>query len=260
MFSTPIDFAGGTVVHINAGAAALALAIVLGPRYGFGRVPFKPHNLPLVLLGSALLWFGWFGFNAGSQFAADGTAGRAFTNTLMAPAAAMLAWMLVERIRDGKPTSLGAASGIVAGLVAVTPAAAAVDTYGALAIGVTAGILCALAVSLKYRFGYDDSLDVVGVHLVGGLVGTIMIGFFANLSEGTTAGPTGALDGLIYGGGTTQLVSQVLAALFALAVSFVVTLIIALLIKHTIGFRVSAEAERDGIDIAEHGESAYEDA
>ena len=258
MFSTPIDFAGGTVVHINAGAAALALAIVLGPRHGFGRVPFKPHNLPLVLLGSALLWFGWFGFNAGSEFAADATAGRAFMNTVMAPAAAMLAWMFVERIRDGKPTSLGAASGIVAGLVAVTPAAASVDTFGALAIGVVAGALCALAVSLKYRFHYDDSLDVVGVHLVGGLVGTIMIGFFANLDESTTAAPAGALSGLIYGGDATQLITQVFAALFALFVSFTVTLVIGLLIKYTVGFRVSVEAERDSIDLAEHGEAAYE--
>lgn len=258
MFSTPIDFAGGTVVHINAGAAALALAIVLGPRHGFGRVPFKPHNLPFVLLGSALLWFGWFGFNAGSEFAADATAGRAFMNTVMAPAAAMLAWMFVERIRDGKPTSLGAASGIVAGLVAVTPAAASVDTFGALAIGVVAGALCALAVSLKYRFHYDDSLDVVGVHLVGGLVGTIMIGFFANLDEATTAAPAGALSGLIYGGDATQLITQVFAALFALFVSFTVTLVIGLLIKYTVGFRVSVEAERDSIDLAEHGEAAYE--
>ena len=258
MFSTPIDFAGGTVVHINAGAAALALAIVLGPRQGFGRVPFKPHNLPFVLMGSALLWFGWFGFNAGSEFAADATAGRAFTNTLMAPAAAMLAWMLVERLRDGIATSLGAASGIVAGLVAVTPAAAAVDTYGALAIGIAAGGLCALAVSLKYRFGYDDSLDVVGVHLVGGLVGTVMIGLFANLGESTTSAPAGALSGLFHGGGTTQLVTQVVAALFALFVSFTVTLLIGYFIKYTIGFRVSAVVEREGIDIAEHGEAAYE--
>ncbi len=194
--STPTDFAGGTVVHINAGAAALALALVAGPRLGFGRVAFKPHNMPFVLLGSALLWFGWFGFNAGSEFAADATAGRAFLNTLVAPAAAMLAWCLVERIRDGKPTSLGAASGVVGGLVAITPAAAAVDTYGALAIGTSAGILCALAVTLKYRWGYDDSLDVVGVHLVGGLVGTLTIGLFANLDEGTTWAPDGALNGL----------------------------------------------------------------
>jgi Amt family ammonium transporter len=258
--STPIDFAGGTVVHINAGAAALALALVMGPRIGFGRVAFKPHNMPFVLMGSALLWFGWFGFNAGSEFAADATAGRAFVNTLFAPAAAMLAWCLVERIRDGKPTSLGAASGIVGGLVAITPAAAAVDTYGALAIGVVAGTLCALAVSLKYRWGYDDSLDVVGVHLVGGLVGTLMIGFFANLDEGTTWAPEGALNGLLYGGDVTQLVSQAVVAVLALAVSFTGTGIIALLIKATIGFRVSPEVERNSIDIAEHGEAAYEAA
>lgn len=256
--STPIDFAGGTVVHINAGSAALALAMVLGPRYGFGRVAFRPHNLPFVLTGAALLWFGWFGFNAGSQFAADGTAGRAFVNTLMAPAAAMLAWMLVERIRDGKATSLGAASGVVAGLVAITPAAAAVDTYGALAIGVVSGVLCALAVVLKYRFGYDDSLDVVGVHLVGGLVGTLMIGFFANLGESTTAAPEGALSGLLYGGGWTQLATQAAAAAFAFMVSFVATFVIAWLIKATVGFRASTETERAGIDLVEHGETAYE--
>lgn len=258
--STPIDFAGGTVVHVNAGAAALALALVVGPRLGFGRVAFKPHNLPFVLLGSALLWFGWFGFNAGSEFGADATAGRALVNTLVAPAAAMLAWCLVERIRDGKATSLGAASGIVGGLVAITPAAAAVDTYGALAIGAVAGMLCALSVTLKYRLGYDDSLDVVGVHLVGGLVGTMMIGLVANLDEGTTWAPEGALNGLLYGGDVTQLVSQALAAGFALAVSFVGTAIIALLIKATVGLRVSSEVERGSIDIAQHGEAAYEAA
>ena len=258
--STPIDFAGGTVVHINAGAAALALAIVLGPRLGFGRLAFKPHNMPFVLLGSALLWFGWFGFNAGSQVAADGTAGRAFTNTLIAPAAAMLAWLLVERIRDGKPTSLGAASGIVAGLVAVTPAAASVDTHGALAIGAVAGILCALSVTLKYRLGYDDSLDVVGVHLVGGLVGTLMIGLFANLDEGSTWAPDGALNGLFYGGDVTQLVTQAVVGFGALAFSFVATFVVAWLIKLTIGFRVDRESELDSIDIAEHGEAPYEGA
>ncbi len=173
-------------MHINAGAAGLALALLLGLRKGFGKEPFKPHNLPFVMLGAALLWFGWFGFNAGSEFGADATAGRAFLNTTIAPAIAMLGWLLVERIRDGKPTSLGAASGIVAGLVAITPAAASVDTWGALAIGFIAGVICALAVALKYKFGYDDSLDVVGVHLVGGIVGTLLIGFFANLDEGTT--------------------------------------------------------------------------
>ncbi len=176
----------------------------------------------------------------------------------MAPAAAMLAWMFVERLRDGSATSLGAAAGIVAGLVAVTPAAATVDTYGTLSIGMAAGGLCALAVSLKYRFGDDDSLDVVGVNLVGGLVGTIMIGFFANLGESTTSAPDGALSGLFYGGDATQLVTQIVAALFALLVSFTVTLIIGLLIKYAVGFRVSAAVERESIDLAEHGEAVHE--
>jgi Amt family ammonium transporter len=262
--TSPIDFAGGTVVHINAGAAALALALVLGVRKGFGKEPFKPHNLPYVMLGAALLWFGWFGFNAGSEFAADATAGRAFLNTVVAPGAAMLAWLVVERIRDGKATSLGAASGIVAGLVGITPAAASVDTWGALAIGVLSGVASAYAVGLKYKFGYDDSLDVVGVHLVSGLVGTLAIGFFANLTEGTTwagAGdPLVPQDGLFYGGGLEQLATQAIAAFIALAFSFVVTYLIALAIKYTIGLRVSEDVEVAGIDFAEHGETAYEEA
>lgn len=262
--TSPIDFAGGTVVHINAGAAGLALALVLGIRKGFGKEPFKPHNLPYVMLGAALLWFGWFGFNAGSEFAADATAGRAFLNTVVAPAAAMLAWLLVERIRDGKATSLGAASGIVAGLVGITPAAASVDTWGALAIGVLSGVASAYAVGLKYKFGYDDSLDVVGVHLVSGMVGTLAIGFFANLSEGTTwagAGdPLAPKDGLFYGGGFDQLATQAIAALIVVVFSFVVTYLIALAIKYTIGIRVSEDIEVAGIDLAEHGETAYEEA
>ena len=255
-----IDFAGGTVVHINAGAAGLALALLLGLRKGFGKEPFKPHNLPFVMLGAALLWFGWFGFNAGSEFGADNVAGRAFLNTTIAPAIAMLGWLLVERIRDGKPTSLGAASGIVAGLVAITPAAASVDTWGALAIGFIAGVLCALAVSLKYKFGYDDSLDVVGVHLIGGIVGTVLIGFFANLDEGTTWAVDGAKNGLLYGGGAEQLGSQVIGALVAVAYSFIVTIIIGLVLKYTIGIRVSEDIEIAGLDLAEHGETAYEEA
>jgi len=262
--SSPIDFAGGTVVHINAGAAGLALALLLGTRKGFGREPMKPHNVPYIMLGAALLWFGWFGFNAGSEFAADATAGRAFINTLVAPAVAILGWLVVEKIRDGKPTSLGAASGIVAGLVAITPAAASVDTWGALGIGFIAGVLCALAVGLKYKFGYDDSLDVVGVHLVGGLVGTILIGFFANLSEGTTWAGAGdnmaPMDGLFYGGGLTQLATQTIAALIAVVFSFVMTMIIGWVIKSTIGLRVSEDVEVAGIDYAEHGETAYEEA
>ena len=262
--SSPIDFAGGTVVHTNAGAAGLALALLLGLRKGFGKEPFKPHNLPFVMLGAALLWFGWFGFNAGSEFAADATAGRAFLNTTVAPGVAMLAWLLVERIRDGKPTTLGAASGIVAGLVAITPAAASVDTWGAIAIGAIAGAVCAMAIGLKYKLGYDDSLDVVGVHLVGGFLGTILIGFFANLDEGTTwAGAGDPLEpksGLFYGDGITQLVTQLEVAAITIAFSFIMTLIIGYLIKVTIGLRVSEDVEVSGIDLAEHGETAYEEA
>ncbi|HZL81481.1 MAG TPA: ammonium transporter, partial [Demequina sp.] len=258
--STVIDFAGGTVVHINAGAAALAFALVLGVRKGFGKEPMRPHNLPYVMLGAALLWFGWFGFNAGSEFGADATAGRAFLNTTIAPAVAMLAWLLVEKIRDGKATSLGAASGIVAGLVAITPAAASVDTWGALSIGFIGGVVCAYAVGLKYKFGYDDSLDVVGVHLVGGIVGTILIGFFSHLDEGTTWAPDGALNGLFYGGGWEQLGSQVIGALVAVIYSLVVTLVIVYALKYTMGLRVSEDVELAGIDFAEHGETAYEEA
>ncbi|HEX7589430.1 MAG TPA: ammonium transporter [Demequinaceae bacterium] len=258
--STPIDFAGGTVVHINAGAAGLVLAILLGKRRGFGKEPMRPHNLPFVMLGAALLWFGWFGFNAGSEFAADATAGRAFLNTTIAPAFALLAWILVEKIRDGKPTSLGAASGIVAGLVAITPAAASVDTWGALAIGFIAGVVCSLAVGLKYKFGYDDSLDVVGVHLVGGIAGTLLIGLFANLKEGTTWAPKGAFSGLFYGGGWTQLGTQAIAAGIAVTYSLVATLIIGLALKYTVGLRVKESVEVGGIDLAEHGETAYEEA
>jgi Amt family ammonium transporter len=258
--STPIDFAGGTVVHINAGAAGLALAILLGKRKGFGKEPMRPHNIPFVMLGAALLWFGWFGFNAGSEFAADATAGRAFLNTTIAPAFALLAWILVEKVRDGRPTSLGAASGIVAGLVAITPAAASVDTWGALAIGFIAGVVCSLAIGLKYKFGYDDSLDVVGVHLVGGIVGTLLIGFLANLGEGTTWAPDGARSGLFYGGGWTQLGTQAIAAGVAVTYSLVATLAIGLALKYTVGLRVKESVEVGGIDLAEHGETAYEEA
>ncbi|MCR6689622.1 ammonium transporter [Cellulomonas sp.] len=257
----PIDFAGGTVVHINAGVAGLVLAVIAGKRKGFGREPMRPHNLPFVMLGAALLWFGWFGFNAGSEFAADGTAGRAWLNTTIATALAMLAWLATEKVRDGHATSLGAASGVVAGLVAITPAAAAVDTWGALAIGAVAGVLCALAVGLKYKFGYDDSLDVVGVHLVGGLVGTILIGLFAtdkNFTFLPAVDEFSAQPGLFYGGGAEQLVTQVVVALAAVLFSGVVTAIIALALKATMGLRVSEEVEVGGIDLAVHGESAYE--
>ncbi|MDQ0374287.1 ammonium transporter [Cellulomonas humilata] len=255
--STPIDFAGGTVVHINAGTAGLVLALVLGKRRGFGKEAMRPHNLPFVMLGAALLWFGWFGFNAGSEFAADSTAGRAWLNTLLATGIAMLAWLATEKVRDGHATSLGAASGVVAGLVAITPAAAAVDTWGAIGIGVVAGVLCALAVGLKFKFGYDDSLDVVGVHLVGGLVGTILIGFFATDTNSAWY-PDGAQNGLFYGGGVTQLATQTIVALAAVLFSFTATYVIALILKATIGLRVSDEAEVGGIDLAVHAETAYE--
>ena len=258
--AVPIDFAGGTVVHINAGVAGLVLAIVLGKRRGFGKEAMRPHNLPFVMLGAGLLWFGWFGFNAGSEFAAAGTAGRAWVNTLLATCVAMLAWLVTERLRDGHATSLGAASGVVAGLVAITPAAAAVDTFGAIAIGAVAGALCALAVGLKYRFGYDDSLDVVGVHLVGGLTGTILIGLFAHVGDGVngTWYPDGALNGLFYGGGVNQLLAQVVAAVVAMVFSGVMTLVIALALRATMGLRATDEAEVGGIDQAVHGETAYE--
>lgn len=257
--STPIDFAGGTVVHINAGVAGLVMAILLGKRKGWGKDPMRPHNLPFVMLGAALLWFGWFGFNAGSEFAADGTAGRAWLNTMVATCAAMLAWLVTEKVRDGKATSLGAASGIVAGLVAITPAAAAVDTVGAIFIGLIAGVVCALAIGLKWKLGYDDSLDVVGVHLVGGLTGTVLIGLFAHVSD-TTNGtwyPDGAMNGLFYGGGFNQLVTQIIIGLAAVVFSGVMTLIIGLVIKSTMGLRVTDEVESSG-DLAMHGETAYE--
>ncbi|UZN04823.1 ammonium transporter [Cellulomonas sp. S1-8] len=244
--TTPIDFAGGTVVHINAGVAALVLALIIGKRKGFGTEAMRPHNLPFVMLGAALLWFGWFGFNAGSAFTADGTAGLAWVNTTAATAAAMLAWLATEKVRDGHATSLGAASGIVAGLVAITPAAGALRPVTAIILGVVAGVLCALAVGLKFRFGYDDSLDVVGVHLVGGLVGTILIGFLA------------ADGGLFFGGGADLLLIQVIIAVVAIVFSGLVTLVIGLILKSTLGWRVSQDVEVGGIDLAVHGETAYE--
>ena len=247
-----LDFAGGTAIHINAGAAALALVLVLGNRHGFGKEPMRPHNLTLVMLGAGLLWFGWFGFNAGSALAANGTAALAFVNTLAATAAAILGWLVVERLRDGHFTSLGAASGIVTGLVGITPAANSVTPLGAVALGVIVGACCALAVGLKHRFGYDDSLDVVGVHLVGGLVGTLLIGLLASAS--TPAG----VDGLFYGGGWDQMWRQAVGAFSVLAVSFVVTYLLGLALEKTIGFRVTRDDELEGVDVTHHAETAYE--
>ncbi|PQD98648.1 ammonium transporter [Mycobacterium sp. EPG1] len=242
---SPIDFAGGTVVHINAGMAALVLAILLGKRAGFGKTPYRPHNIPFVMLGAALLWFGWFGFNVGSEGAADMLAGSVWVNTTAATAAAMLGWLLVERIRDGHATSVGAASGIVAGLVAITPACGSLSAIGSLILGAIAGVLSALAIALKYKFGYDDSLDVVGVHLVAGLWGTVGIGFLA------------VETGLFYGGGFEQLVVQIVIAVVAVVFTAVMTAIIAFIVK-PLGWRVSKEDEDTGIDETEHAETAYE--
>ncbi|MFF3444482.1 ammonium transporter [Streptosporangium sp. NPDC002721] len=247
------DFAGGTVVHINAGAAALALALVLGKRAGWRKEPMRPHNLTLVLLGAGLLWFGWFGFNAGSELAVDGTAGLAFMNTQIATAAAAGAWLVVEKIRDGHATSLGVASGAVAGLVAITPACGFVDPWAALLLGLVAGAACAYAVGLKYKFGYDDSLDVVGVHLVGGVVGAVSLGFIAAypfLDQQST--------GLFYGGGVKQLGLQILGPVAVGAYSFIVTWVIAKIIDKTVGFRIGAEEEITGIDITSHAETGYD--
>ncbi len=241
----PIDFAGGTVVHINAGMAGLVLAILLGKRMGFGKTAFRPHNVPFVLLGAAILWFGWYGFNVGSEGAADAIAGLVFVNTTAATAAAMMAWLLVERIRDGHATSVGAASGVVAGLVAITPACGALSPIGSLILGAVAGMLSALAIGLKYKFGYDDSLDVVGVHLVAGLWGTIGIGFLAVDS------------GLFYGHDYKQLVVQVVIALSAVIFTAVLTTVIAFIVK-PLGWRISTEDEDTGIDSTEHAETAYE--
>ncbi|WP_084614004.1 ammonium transporter [Nakamurella lactea] len=242
----PIDFAGGTVVHINAGVAGLMLALLLGKRRGFGKEPMRPHNVPYTMLGAALLWFGWFGFNAGSAGAANGLAGLAWLNTSTATSAAMLGWLAVEMIRDKHATGVGAASGVVAGLVAITPAAGALSPVGAIALGLVAGVICALAVGLKYRLGYDDSLDVVGVHLVGGIIGTVGIGFL------------GTDTGLFYGGGGKQLVVQIVIAACAIVFSAVLTTVIGLALKYTMGLRADEENEADGLDITVHGESAYD--
>ncbi|PYI38009.1 ammonia channel protein [Arthrobacter psychrolactophilus] len=248
-----IDFAGGTAVHINAGAAALALALILGKRKGFGKdSSHRPHNLPFVMLGAGLLWFGWFGFNAGSALGANGVAAYAWINTLAAPAAAILGWLLVEKLRDGHATSLGAASGAVAGLVAITPACSALTPVWSIVLGLIAGVICALAVGLKYRFGIDDSLDVVGVHLVGGIVGTLFIGFAADPNS-----PAGG-QGLFYGGGLELLGKQTLGAVAVLAYSFVIAFVIGWIINKTMGFRVSEQDEADGIDVTVHAESAYD--
>lgn len=258
------DYAGGTAVHINAGVAGLVLALIIGKRVGWPKDPTRPHNLTLTMLGAAMLWVGWYGFNVGSivpaalgdadfdtaQFYAE--TGRSFANTTLATMAAILGWLLIERLVHKKATSLGAASGIVAGLVAITPAAGAVNLVGAIAIGAIAGAACAYAVGLKFKIGMDDSFDVVGVHLVGGIVGTVLIGLFST-SEGA-----GGIDGLFYGGGWGSLGDQTLGALVAIVWAGVATAIIGFAIKYTIGWRISEEDEVNGIDLAQHGESAYD--
>jgi len=248
-----IDFAGGTAVHINAGAAALGVLLVVGKRIGFKKDPMRPHSLPLVMLGAGLLWFGWFGFNAGSWLGNDdGIGAVAFVNTQVATAAAMLGWLAYEKIRHGSFTTLGAASGAVAGLVAITPACGAVSPLGAIAVGVIAGVLCAMAVNLKYKFGYDDSLDVIGVHLVGGVAGSLLIGLFA------TGGVQSKAKGLFYGGGLDQLGRQAVGVFSVLLYSLVVSYVLAKAIDLVMGFRIGEDEEVAGIDQAAHAETAYD--
>ncbi len=248
-----LDFAGGTVVHANAGAAALGLILVLGRRRGWPKERMRPHNLPLVLLGTGILWFGWYGFNAGSALGAGELAGYAWINTTVGAAAAMLTWLGVEKLRDGHATTLGAASGVVAGLVAITPACGFVSPLGAMAIGAIAGGVCALAVSLKHKLGYDDALDVIGVHLVGGVLGALLIGWFS-----TTRVNALGVDGVFYGGGFGLLGKQALAVVAVIAYSFIATFVIAKVLQATVGLRVTDEEELQGLDETYHAESAYE--
>ena len=249
-----LDFAGGAVIHINAGIAALAAVLVIGRRRGWPNHPMPPHSLPLTLIGTGILWFGWFGFNAGSALASGELGVQALVNTHLAAAAAMLGWLVVEKLRSGHATTLGAASGAVAGLVAITPCAGFVGSMSSIYIGAAAGALCMLAVSLKSRFGYDDSLDVVGVHLVGGLVGTLLLGFFADAAINSAG-----RDGIFYGGGAGLLGDQALAAGSVMLFSFVVTLVILFVMNKVMrgGIRVDAEAEEEGLDLTEHSETAY---
>jgi Amt family ammonium transporter len=242
-----LDFAGGTVVHINAGIAALAAILVVGRRRGYPREPMLPHNLPFTLLGAGILWFGWFGFNAGSALGANLQAAQAFVNTNMAAAAAMLGWLIVEKIRGGHATTLGAASGLVAGLVAITPCAGFVTGFSSIAIGFIAGVVCYLALGIKKAFKLDDSLDVVAVHLVGGTVGSLLLGLFASEEFG----------GLFFGGGASLLGDQLVAVGATLVFSFVLSFVIAKVVDLTIGLRVDEPAEIEGLDISQHAENAY---
>jgi Amt family ammonium transporter len=247
-----LDFAGGTVVHMNSGAAALAVALIIGKRRGFGKEPVIPHNLTLTVLGAGLLWFGWFGFNAGSAVAANGLAGTAFLVTQVAAGCGAIGWAIVDYFRERKATTLGMASGAVAGLVAITPASGYVGPLASVAIGLAAGAVCAFAVGLKFRFGFDDALDVVGVHFVGGMLGALSVGIFAQ----TLINSAGA-DGLLHGGGFTLLGKQSLAVLATAVYSFVVSFGIGKLVEATIGLRVSDEEELTGLDLSQHAEQSY---
>ncbi|WP_283108472.1 ammonium transporter [Streptomyces sp. LRE541] len=247
-----LDFAGGLPVEVTSGASGLALCLVLGPRLGFKKDAMRPHNLPMVMLGAGLLWFGWFGFNAGSALGANGLAAAAFLNTLAAGCTGLLGWLFVEQRRDGHPTTLGSASGAVAGLVAITPSCGAVSLLGALVIGLAAGVVCSYAVAWKFRFDYDDSLDVVGVHLVGGVIGTLLIGVFATQSM------TGGAEGLLYGGGFGQLGRQLVAIVAVGAYAFAVTYGVAKLIDRVVGLRADEEHEQTGLDLTVHAETAYD--
>lgn len=247
-----LDFAGGTVVHISAGLAALAAAIIIGKRSGISSKLALPHNLPFTMLGAGLLWFGWYGFNAGSALGANGLAASAFVTTTVAAGAAVLGWALVDYIRHRKVTSLGAVTGAIAGLVAITPAAGFVTPFSAIIIGVLAGIVCAYAVGLKLRFGYDDTLDVVGVHAVGGIVGALLIGFLAE----EAVNPAGA-NGLFHGGGLELLGNQVIAVGAAAAFAFIASWILLKIIDMTIGLRVSPDQEVMGLDKGLHEEDGY---
>ncbi|MGZ4785815.1 MAG: ammonium transporter, partial [Acidimicrobiales bacterium] len=248
-----LDFAGGAVVHINAGAAALALVLVLGRRLGWPREGMHPHSLPFTMLGTGILWFGWFGFNAGSALAADGVAAVAVMNTFLAASAGMLGWLTIERLKEGKATTLGAASGAVAGLVAITPCAGYVGGLSPLAIGFVTGFVCFLAIQLKYRFRYDDALDVIGVHLVGGLIGSLLLGLFADAAVNRAV----THEGLFLGGGFTLLGYQAIASVTVLAFSLVVSLVLAKVIDLTMGLRVTEEQELIGLDLSQHAETAY---
>ncbi|MEU9381566.1 ammonium transporter [Streptomyces sp. NPDC048279] len=247
-----LDFAGGLPVEITSGASGLALCLVLGPRLGFKKDAMRPHNLPMVVLGAGLLWFGWFGFNAGSALGANGLAAAAFLDTMAAGCTGLLGWLFVEQRRDGHPTTLGAASGAVAGLVAITPSCGSVSLLGALAVGLAAGVVCSYAVSWKFRLNYDDSLDVVGVHLVGGVIGTLLIGLFAEKAM------TGGAEGLFYGGGLGQLGRQAVAVVAVAAYAFTVTYGLGRLLDRTLGFRASEEQEHAGLDLSVHAETAYD--